>query len=37
MTADTPDGVDLDAAGLHKRALVAFLISTGCRISEPSL
>lgn len=34
MTADTAVGVELDTAGLRDRALVAFLISTGCRISE---
>lgn len=34
MTQDTAHGVKLDAAGLRDRALVAFLISTGCRISE---
>ena len=34
MTADAAAGVELDAAGLRDRALVAFLLSTGCRISE---
>ncbi len=34
MTADPAAGDELDAAGLRDRALVAFLISTGCRISE---
>lgn len=34
MTTDTAAGVELDAVGLRDRALVAFLLSTGCRISE---
>ena len=34
MTTDPAGGVKLDAAGLRDRALVAFLLSTGCRISE---
>lgn len=34
MTADPAAGVELDQGGLRDRALVAFLISTGCRISE---
>ncbi len=34
VTAPAAAGVDLDPAGLRDRALVAFLISTGCRISE---
>ena len=34
MTADAVPGVALDPAALRDRALVAFLISTGCRISE---
>lgn len=34
VTADTADGVELTVAGMRDRALVAFLISTGCRISE---
>jgi site-specific recombinase XerD len=34
MTSPTAAGVELDAAGLRDRALVALLISTGARISE---
>lgn len=34
MTADAAQGVELDQAGWRDRALVAFLICTGCRISE---
>ncbi len=34
MTADPAAGNQLDPAGLRDRALVAFLLSTGCRISE---
>ena len=34
MTADPAADGALDAAGLRDRALVAFLLSTGCRISE---
>ncbi|HEY8719329.1 tyrosine-type recombinase/integrase [Pengzhenrongella sp.] len=34
VTADVADGVELDDAGRRDRALVAFLISTGARISE---
>ena len=34
MTAEPPVGDDMDQAGLRDRALVAFLLSTGCRISE---
>ncbi len=34
VTAPAAGGVDLDPAGLRDRAWVAFLISTGCRISE---
>ena len=34
MAADPGEGVEPDQAGLPDRALVAFLISTGCRISE---
>ena len=34
MTADLVAGDDVGPAGLRDRALVAFLLSTGCRISE---
>ena len=34
MTADLVAGDDVGSAGLRDRALVAFLLSTGCRISE---
>ena len=35
MTADPAEGSDeMNAGGLRDRALVAFLLSTGCRISE---
>lgn len=34
VTADAAEDVELNPAGLRDRALVAFLISTGCRISE---
>lgn len=34
VTAETADGLELTIASLRDRALVAFLISTGCRISE---
>jgi integrase/recombinase XerD len=33
-TGEGVEGIKLDQAGLRDRALVAFLISTGCRISE---
>ena len=34
MTADPAAGDEMGPAGLRDRALVAFLLSTGCRISE---
>ena len=34
VIAPTAAGVEQDLAGLRDRALVAFLVSTGCRISE---
>ncbi len=34
VTAPAAAGADLDPAGLRDRALMAFLIATGCRISE---
>ena len=34
VTAPAGDGVELDVAALRDRALVALLVSTGCRISE---
>lgn len=34
VLAEPPSGVELDSAGLRDRALVAVLVSTGCRISE---
>jgi site-specific recombinase XerD len=33
-TLTAPAGAELDPAGLRDRALVAPLVSTGCRISE---